>query len=146
MDKHLTWSMKMFTIDSERQFKWENIVSDTNCESLNQIAYFKLGKHNNWPENYVKTTMKEFFRQGQNIKWLSQHMPLITSWMSFCDFTKWLLVVDKRYFDFCSEEPFTPIWHTGTLGNKQKLICFNSCIYCWGYNQQNIWKPSGMDI
>ena len=35
--------MKMFTIDSERQFKWENIVSDTNCESLNQIAYFSWG-------------------------------------------------------------------------------------------------------
>ena len=34
------------------------IISHTNCESLNQIVYFKLGKHNNWPKNYVKTTMK----------------------------------------------------------------------------------------
>ena len=40
------------------KFKWVNIVPHTNCESLNQIAYFKLGKHSNWPENYVKTTMK----------------------------------------------------------------------------------------
>ena len=34
------------------------IVSHTNCESLNQIVYFKLRKHNNWLEKYVKTTMK----------------------------------------------------------------------------------------
>ena len=44
-------------------------------------------------------------------------------------------------FDFHSEEPFTPIWHTRTPGNKQMSICFNSCIYCQGNNQQDIKNP-----
>ena len=87
----------------------------------------------------MKTTMK-IFKTRQHIEWLCQCMPLITSRVPFCDFPKWLLIVGMKFFIFILKEPFTPIWHTRTPGNKQMSICFNSCIYSWGNNQQDIWK------
>ena len=110
----------------------------------------KLRKHNNWPENYVKTTMKTLDK--------TKHKMVMSMYATYhklsgylCDCIKWLLFVDKNFGFFVLKNhshQYDVHWDPGqqTNVNTRDFQSDTSYMGCRGNDQQDIWKPSGTTI